>query len=918
MTKKRPDRSDDEGSEASESGDGLSRWAKGKRRTVAAKSAARTWRQGKHAHTPSPLADQPSEMDVASRAEVSMKRRAEASAGPESIDQLSPEVPGETREERPEWGREEMSLFFGVLGLSISQLAVFQAWPFSFRALAALGTTVVALPLISKVAPRLNSLVAFLTRPHSFREYGTVFGRAWKWQHRERNWKLKRVLTVVVALAIVVAWVVVFPRQIAEANKARDEAARERSASIAAQSKDLIDSEPDLALLLAIEARRVYPTEAARGSLMSSLERRRNLKLNLRHPSNALAVAASADGTFVASGHATGSIVIWDAASGESREIANAHEGPVRALAFSQNGLLASAGIDQIIRVWDPETLRPVTGTGLTHHDEAIWDLSFTADSSRLVSVGDDGLRVWDLSRGQVFRRNTGRTLAATLDASSSRVVIGRVGSAEVWDLRTQERIGGILRLSGQVRSVAFRPGSDRIIIAAGEDGRLVRWDVATGEEIEIGRHDGLQSLIVDEPNRRMATAGGGTVKLWDASGRQITFDREIPIEASLLAFVGSDDLAVVGQLVINIVTLLEQQPLAAPLVADGRAAWALAVDANRARAASGHAQGEVFLWDLETGEANSFDTSTAHGSITVAAIALSPNGTQMATGDIEGNLALWDIDQAAPIMLFALEATRSSVRDLAFDVSGDRLISGHANGTIRIWDSGDRGLVLHGIFQDQAGVWAVAYNPERDEVASAGNDGVVTLRDGSTGEELARSTYSQDGRVRDLVFSPDGKILLSGGDEGVLIRWDAKTLDRVDTKSLGSQVKVWAIAYSVDGRAIAVAEGDNLTILDEQLRRIGDPLSGHLSNIQGLGFMPGFGVITASSDGSIRHWDLGFDTLTNRACVIANRNLSQAEWNQLTSDENYVRHCKDLPSGEGAPQEAPPAVFMTGAEEGP
>ena len=61
--------------------------------------------------------------------------------------------------------------------------------------------------------------------------------------------------------------------------------------------------------------------------------------------------------------------------------------------------------------------------------------------------------------------------------------------------------------------------------------------------------------------------------------------------------------------------------------------------------------------------------------------------------------------------------------------------------------------------------------------------------------------------------------------------------------------------------------------------------------------------LASATGDRTVRLWDLEGESLVVEACTLANRNLTQAEWNKFVGPEfNYVRICPDLPAGPSLP----------------
>jgi hypothetical protein len=60
-----------------------------------------------------------------------------------------------------------------------------------------------------------------------------------------------------------------------------------------------------------------------------------------------------------------------------------------------------------------------------------------------------------------------------------------------------------------------------------------------------------------------------------------------------------------------------------------------------------------------------------------------------------------------------------------------------------------------------------------------------------------------------------------------------------------------------------------------------------------------------------VRLWPVTLDGWIRHACTLAKRNLTKDEWDQFVGpDRPYVRTCPDLPSGYGAPANAPAASY--------
>src|SRR5262249_5303269 len=111
--------------------------------------------------------------------------------------------------------------------------------------------------------------------------------------------------------------------------------------------------------------------------------------------------AFSDDGKILASANTEG-IFLWDPETGKELRRLKGHQDYVAGLTFAPNGkLLASAGADKLIRLWDVAAGKEVRRFDI----QFPWKSVVFSPDSKLLAFADRLVHVWDLSSGGEIRQ---------------------------------------------------------------------------------------------------------------------------------------------------------------------------------------------------------------------------------------------------------------------------------------------------------------------------------------------------------------------------------------------------------------------------------------------------------------------------------------------------------------------------------
>ncbi len=656
--------------------------------------------------------------------------------------------------------------------------------------------------------------------------------------------RLRALVAVLAAAAVIALGLTLYAFD--QSHRSQHQARIATARQLASASVANLDADPELSILLAIQAVgkasvNGAPLPEAVEALHRALAASR-IVLTIRTPVTA-ALAVSPDGSRIAAAGSIGSAAVRDQETTSSAAATKAS-------------------------VWDARTgKRLLSLVGAT---SPIHDIAYSPTGTQIATGGDDGTAiVWDARNGERLVAlpdpNTGGGFLGVGFSPDGRLLATAdgIGRVRIWSLGSR-RIVRTIRAGAPLCGVAWSP--DGSLIGAGQclgynfsSASAIRvWDVRSGRLMFRTTGTPATTMLRFSPDGQdlVVPTLNGTAEIWSLAGNRL----------------------------ITTLTGHSGQVVAVAYSPDGKLV------------ATGGTDRTARVWDARTGKQL---LVLAGHTATVDAVEFTPDGRRLLTASEDGTVRLWDVTPEGSRDWLTLDADSGGVATVWFTPDGSRLLtSGTCDGKLKLWNASSGALISTTSAPPEvdcgykgtgtrfyAGVTATS--PDATIVAQAGANGTVQLLDSHTGR-LVRTLPGGHAGVQSIAFDRTGARLATGNWDGTAIVWDTRS--GAPVQKLASQEGiVESVAFSPDGGTLATAGEDATTELwDIATGTRLLTLTGHSFALTDVAFSPdGSRLATSSGDGTVRVYVLPVDELLAVARRRLTRDWTQAECRTYLASRN-------------------------------
>jgi DNA-binding SARP family transcriptional activator/WD40 repeat protein len=483
---------------------------------------------------------------------------------------------------------------------------------------------------------------------------------------------------------------------------------------------------------------------------------------------------------------------------------------------------------------------------------------------------------------------------AAAISPDGATVAVGSpTGQVSFVDSSTGQGRPGTGAHGSAVTSLTYSPDG-RSVVSTGNDNKVIVWDPQTAQSAEVlaAPAEQVQYVAFSPDGTTLYTSSlGGVLLEWDLTGDR-SFGRHFAVGP------GSPCCRTV-------------LPPAPPL----------ALSPN----------GSTFAVRLGTSTVGLFSAHTLHelASFTIGpkgtmitALAWSPTRPVLAVAGYSGLVQLWRVDGTPRLArsltgLYAVPGAPEAVQALAFSPDGRFLAASDSSRTdtrgiagiglltqygtkfavLAIWRASNGTLVVPQIDlgAGQGPADALAFSRHGGLLAASRPDSSVLILDPATGQVRHWVHPLGADETVSLAFAPNGT-LATGTGGGIVQLWNPASGDQIAGPVAVAAGPVTSIAFDPTGQRFATTGGQDGTVKlwsSSTLEQEGTALNTEQGAATTAAFEPGGkNLLVVDDHGNGFTWPTSLAAWERRACTVAGRNLTPAEWARYIPGHPYTRIC--------------------------